>query len=52
MLGIGIENNLSIIKDPFTMSGVKQIHMHSYPKRCEFIWTASIEFQNGMTEGK
>ena len=51
MLEIGIENNLSIIKDPFTKSGVKAVHMHSYPKRGEFMWTASIEFQNGMTEG-
>ena len=52
MFKVGIENNLSIIKDPFTKKGVSSIHMHSYPKNGSLEWTASIEFVNGQTEGK
>ena len=52
MLEVGNENNLSIIKDPFILSGVHALHMHSFPKEGEFTWIASIEFENGMTEGK
>ena len=45
------ENDLSVIKNPFFQNRVTAIHMHTYPKN-SFVWTATIEFVNDMTEGK
>jgi len=45
------ENDLSVIKNPFSKNRVTAIHMHTYPKN-SFVWTATIEFVNDMTEGK
>jgi len=36
-------------KDPFDSEKIKCIHMHFF-KRTEK-WSASVEFENGMTEG-
>lgn len=46
------ENNLSIIKDPFSKRCIRSIHMFCFPKHNTLEWSASIEFQNGLTEGK
>lgn len=45
------ENDLSVIKYPFLKNRVTAIHMHTYPEN-SFVWTATIAFENDMTEGK